>query len=227
MNLSFTGLENQIVINSGKTSTLEIHNRKLFERICRSLMSLDGEQAIEPFSVTADGGKIVSAKNALLVVPTPLELPWGDKGLLGALFQKMAELVHETPETGDSLYEHHHAASRLLEEVALKMESDYAFAVEWDIQKFLKAFGFGVDRDPEDSIFDNCIKLLSLAEDMGFKKTLVFINLKLFLTDSELETLLERIFISNLQVLLVEAVPDFSPREHESKLVVDLDLLEA
>ena len=92
MKLCFTGLERQIEIVSGKATTLEIHERTLFERICRSLVSLKGEEAVEPYCVVGDSGKLASPRNCLFVVDSPLSLPWTDKVFAGALSQKVMAL---------------------------------------------------------------------------------------------------------------------------------------
>ena len=227
MKLCFSGFEHQIEICAGKARTFEINNRKLFERVCRSLVSENSEEAVEPFVFENDEGRIVSYRNASIVIESPMSLPWDNRSLLGALPQKIELLLGEVPQVADDLNEQARSMVSAINGLALQLSSEYGFTIGWDVGKFLKAFGFRVDLDPDDSLFDNCMKFIMLADDMSLEKLLVFINLKLFLTDTELEEFFERVFRTDLHVLLIENVHDANTWYFEEKTSVDQDLLEA
>lgn len=227
MKLYFSGLENSIVVERGSVTTFEIHNAVLFERICRSLMLNDGENPIEPYTVCDDDEEILASRNAMLFIASPLDLPWGNREMGGALLQRMLDAQIEDPDTAsavDTLFQQ--LASRYLT-LALRLQSDYCFSYDWDVQRFLKAFGFGIDSDRSDSTLDNCMRFLSLAYDVSFSKPLVFCGLKQFLSCNEQNQVFTRVFLLNLPVLLVESVEDVLTHPHERKYVVDQHFLES
>lgn len=78
MKMQFSGFENLINIACEKISVLEIDNKVLFTRVCQSLVSQQGEFAIEPYLLWDDAGTAMKAKDAFLMLPDPLNLPWGD-----------------------------------------------------------------------------------------------------------------------------------------------------
>ena len=91
--------------------------------------------------------------------------------------------------------------------LGLRLQSDYAFEVQWEMRKYLKAFDFGVEIDPSDKLLDNLIKFLKFASDAAFGKQLVFVNLKNFLTGEEVEEFYRQAIFSKLHVLLLENAP--------------------
>ena len=70
------------------------------------------------------------------------------------------------------------------------------------------------------------MNFLSFALDAGCRKTIVFVNLKTFLTKNELQTLYDHVFFLKLSLLLLENKKDTMAYGHEHKLTVDLQFLE-
>ena len=62
--------------------------------------------------------------------------------------------------------------------------------------------------------------------DANSRKTIVFVNLKTFLTENELQTLYDHVFFLKLSLLLLENKKDTMAYGHEHKLTVDLQFLE-
>lgn len=227
MKLCFSGLEQTIEISKGTTTVLEVHNRVLFERICRSLIADDGEVAIEPFALFDDEGECVSSRGWCVVLSDPLHFPWKDRAFTNGMLNRMVQLIGENPDLSDELQAISRALEDLLLQTALQLNSDYNFAVEWDVQKHLKAFSFGTDTDPNDSFLDNLIKFLSMAADMHLNKVLVLVNFKLFLSKMEFLQVCETVFSANLPVLMVETIPGEKEVPFEKKYVIDQHFLES
>ena len=226
MRLCFSGLEKSIEVLRGTVTTVEVHNHTLFERMCRSLLAADCTLAVEPFVLCNDEGETITSNRELMVVESPFSLPWNDRALGGKLATRMIELLHENPELSDETLQLARRISTSIAELALQLQSDYCFECDWDVTRYLKAFGFGVESDPDESIFENCIRFISLAHDTYLEKTLVFFNLKLFLSESEVNQLAEHVFMTDLPLLLMENTPDKVMHRYEAKYVIDQHFLE-
>ena len=118
------------------------------------------------------------------------------------------------------------ALSAKLLELGFGMNSDYAFGLEWDLKRYLKFRGFGIDQQESQTLLDSLIDFLSLALDAGCKKVITFVNLKTFLTENETKALFEHVFYSKISVLLLENVRDEIVYDYERKITVDLHFLE-
>lgn len=225
MRICFSGFEEPIELRASVVSVLEINNRVLFARVCESLRSGEGSYAIEPYSLWI-GEEELKPTGCFLYVGDPLNLPWDDRLLAGALASRMEALAAEDEVVRRGLEEAFAALSEKVISLALQLDSDYSFGVDWELKRYLKSFGFGLDVASDEPLIDKLIKFLHLAKDTGLKKPLIFVNLKLFLSESELELLYEQAIFSGLSILLVENVFDSKIWENERKYTIDQDFLE-
>ena len=225
MKLVLTGLENPIEIVPGLVTTLQVENEALFARVARSIVSLQGREAVEPFTLW-EGDDEVKPSSALLVVPDALNLPWDDRSLMGEVLKRVEREFLEDEDLRRAVESMDSSLSEKLLQLGFGMNSDYGFALEWDLKRYLKFRGFGVGLRPDESLLDSLLNFLSLTLDAGCKKVIVFVNLKTFLTKSEVKALFDYVFYSKMKVLLLENKRDEVVYDYERKMIVDLQFLE-
>ena len=225
MKLVFSGLETPIDLAPGYASTLQIANERLFARIVRSLASSAGSLALEPYTLWDDGVELRPSAS-LMVVQNPLQLPWDDRLLMGEIVKRIEREFLEDEDLRRGVEAMDTALSAKLLDLGFGMNSDYGFGLEWELKRYLKFRGFGVDMQDSKSLLDNLLNFLSLALDAGCKQAITFVNLKTFLTQNDLKALFEYIFYSKLTVLLIENKADEVVYDYEQKLVVDLHFIE-
>lgn len=226
MRLVFSGLEASIEVGFGKVSTLQVESEALFARIVRSLACGDPLSALEPYSLWEDGVE-VSPSSSLLFVSDPLSLPWDDRALMGEVLKRIEREFLEDEDFRREVENLDAELSSKLLRMGFGMNSDYGFGLEWSLSRYLKFRNFGVGMRGDDPLLENLLRFLSLALDAGCEKTIVFVNLKTFLTKRELKELFEFVFRSNLRILLLENKQDDSTYEHELKMSIDLHFLES
>lgn len=225
MKICFSGLSESIAVDPASVSVLEVHNRVLFARICASLRSEAGDAAVEPYTLW-DGDDGLKPAGQMLYVGDPLNLPWDDRALAGALMGRVEGLLLEDEIARREVEEASAALFSLMAKLALQLDSNYSFGVDWELKRHLKSFAFGVDVALDEPLLDKLIKFVLLAKDVSLKKAVVFVNLKLFLSENELEQFYEQVFFSNLSVLLIENIPDGACRQSERKYTIDQDFIE-
>ena len=225
MKIVLTGLENPIDIAPGFATTLQVENEALFARIARSLVSLQGREAVEPFTLW-EGDAEAKPSSALLAVPDALNLPWDDRSLMGEVLKRIEREFLEDEDLRRAVEQMDASLAEKLLQLGFSMNSDYGFGLEWDLKRYLKFRGFGVGLQPDESLLDNLLNFLSLALDAGCKKVVAFVNLKTFLTKSEVKALFDHIFYSKMKVLLLENKHDEIVYDYEHKMIVDLQFLE-
>ena len=226
MNLVLSGFSEALTLGNDRVSVLEVHNRRLFARICQSLASeLDGE-AMEPYALWDDEGRR-SSRNYFLFVFNPFELPWSERALMGEVLERVEGMFLAEDDVRQEIEAVGRALSERVASLGLRLQSDYAFEVQWEMRKYLKAFDFGVEVDPFDALLDNLIKFLKFASDAAFEKQLVFVNLKNFLEPDEVQEFYRQAVFLELNVLLLENVPDDAVFEYERKMCIDKDFLQS
>lgn len=224
MKLVIDGLERAVELKEGRAATLQVENPVLFSRLVRSIASQDEDCTFERFSLW-DGEERMKAKDSLLVVTDLLNFPWDHRLLLGAVLKKMEFLEDE--DVRQAVEASHQALSSKLLSIGMGYDSDYGYGAEWDFKRYLKMMAFGIDTHDDDSYIDSIIRFLSLAFDANCKQVIVFVNLKTFLSKSELKGMFDHIFSTRLKVLLLENKCDNTRYENEEKHVVDLQFLES
>lgn len=226
MKLVFSGLETPIDLAPGYASTLQIANETLFARIVRSLASSAGSFALEPYTLWDDGVEL-RPSTSLMVVQNPLQLPWDDRSLMGEVVKRIEREFLEDEDLRRGIEAMDSALSAKLLDLGFGMNSDYGFGLEWELKRYLKFRGFGVDMQDSKPLLDNLLNFLSLALDAGCKQAIAFVNLKTFLTQNDLKALFDYVFYSKLTVLLIENKTDEVVYDYERKLVVDLHFIES
>lgn len=226
MKLVMSGLEHAVEVESGCISTLQVENEALFARIVRSIASLQGREAIEPFTIWENGAEI-KPQSALLFVSDLLHLPWDDRALMGEVLKRIEREFLEDEDLRRAVESMDSSIAAKLLDLGFGMNSDYRFGLEWDFKRYLKFRGFGADPLADESLLDNVLNFLSLALDAGCEKIITFVNLKTFLTKNEVETLSENVFYLKANVLLLENKRDEMVYDNERKLTVDLDFFES
>lgn len=225
MKICFTGLESQISLSEEYISVLQIENKTLFSRICQSLLSCKGVKAIEPYSVWEKDEEIAPTK-AFIVVRDLFALPLGHKNLSGKLYSIFNDELLADEEARSKIQQVNAELNSAISRIGLQLNADYAFELEWNISRYLKAFGFGPHVLEEASLFDNLINFVDLAADMVISEAILFINLRTFLSKNDLEMLNERIIFHGLKVLMLENQHVEIYSEFESKTVVDQHFVE-
>lgn len=225
MRLVFSGLERPIDLEPGFVTTLQVENEALFTRVVQSLLSAEGRFATEPYTIWK-GDAEVKSSTAMLVVESPLSLPWDDRSLLGEVVKRLEREFLEDEDLRRKIEVMDEELSSRLLELGLGMNSDYRFGIEWDLKRYLKFRGFGASILEPQTLLDNLINFLSLALDAGCKKVISFVNLKTFLTENDRKALFEYVFYSKMPVLLLENKLDEVVYDYERKITVDLHFIE-
>lgn len=226
MRLVFAGLDGPLELASGECATLEVENQTLFTRLVLSLRSFEGRFAAEPFTLW-EGDEELKPSDSMLVIDNPLSPPWDERALLGRIIKQMEREFLEDEDMRQAVGGLQEAMNARLMSLGMGMNTDFAFANDWDFKKYLKFVGFGVDYQENRSFLDNLSNFLSLALDAGDQRVLVFVNLKTFLSKNDFESLLEQVFYQKTRVLLLENKHDECSYEHEHKRLVDLHFLES
>ena len=226
MNLVLSGFSEALTLGNDRVSVLEVHNRRLFARICQSLASELDSEALEPYALW-NGEDRRSSRNYFLFVFNPFELPWSERALMGEVLERVEDMFLAEDDVRQEIETAGRALSERVASLGLRLQSDYAFEVQWEMRKYLKAFDFGVEVDPFDALLDNLIKFLKFASDAAFEKQLVFVNLKNFLEPDEVQEFYRQAVFLELNVLLLENVPDDAVFEYERKMCIDKDFLQS
>lgn len=226
MKIVVNGFDLPVVVKAGELSAFRIESATLYARICASLLSGLGEDALEPYSIWTSSGQRVSALSTI-VVANPLNLPWDDKSLSGRLYERMDKFFREDEEARLEIEKAAQALRDKIIRLTFQAEVDYTFALEWSLKQQLKAFSFRVDRPAASGLLETLNTFLDYCADLAPEKLLVFVGLENFLSTKHLQEVKNRVFFHGLHVLTLEKYPSGLCCPTNNDRIVDLQFLES
>lgn len=226
MRIVFDGLDHPVDVAGRGITVLQIKSKRLFARICESMITLQGTNAVESFSVWDNDGCEVRPASALFVIASPFELPWKHKDFMGSMYTKFEKELLVDEELRGELQNLHLMYESSISKLGFQLNADYKFGIEWSMNSYLKAFSYEVDISDTATLLEKIISFVDLGADMNFDKALVFINLKTFLSENDLMKLQEHLVFLGLSVLLLENYDAPYLESCEKKYLVDQDFIE-
>lgn len=225
MILQFLRLGAGIELSKDSVSVMEIQSPGLYARVCQSLLSGEGEQAVEPYCLWDDDGGKANPKKSLLVLNSLPDLPYDSRPLLTKLFGHVARELETSPDVLEEVSANGNRIIAAIEDSLGGLAGEYAFTIDWSIEAFLKAFGFTLAHAEGESFVDSCIKFLGMCIDIGLDMSVVMIGGKSFFELCELQQLYDSSVFLGVSLLFVERYHDENTFNHEQKTIVDQDFL--
>ena len=90
------------------------------------------------------------------------------------------------------------------------------------IQEYLKLLGLKISNN-KGEIIDKIFSLIDAVEYLSVAKLLIFVNLKLYLSDDELNEIYKYAMYKKVNILLIETGEEKEPLENEKILYIDSD----
>lgn len=220
-------LEEPFSICEGAPAVLEVLNPVLFSRCCESLYTLKGDEAQEPYSLWDDEGQELKPSDELLVLVSPLILPWENRELTAGLYRLVQSRLYEDFEIRGDLERLAREVNGAISRFELEVEGSYEFGVEWDVLRYLKAFSYKPAIDDAKTLLEKLIAFFETSADICLNKAFVLIDFKKYFSREEVSRLYESIVFLKRKVLLLESTHDRDYYEWEIKRCVDQHFLES
>lgn len=113
-----------------------------------------------------------------------------------------------------------------LHSVLLEFNGTYSINGEWNLTKFLKSQELKLDDEIYNNTLEKSLSIVDYLSDQSSEVLLVLINLKIWLTESQIKEFYRAIVSKKIRVLLIEVVQSEAVYLYEKKLQVDNDFVE-
>lgn len=226
MMIVFSGLDRPVCVKTKCVTIMQVASQSLFARIVSSLFSEEGELACEPYTLWEDDEREIRATEAFISVANPLDLPWKHKLLTGALHKRIEECLSLDEDLRFKVQQLNAELMSCVACVGFQFNADYEFKVEWRLRHYLKAFDYSLAVPESNTLLDNLILFVDLVADMCANRTLLFVNLKTFLSRKDLSELYSRVLFHGIPTLLIENQKSEVYDDFEQKIVIDQHFVE-
>lgn len=226
MKIVFEKFENTLMIEPGKISILHINDHSLFSRCAYSLVQEYTADVFEPAACFDDDNRELKIAESLFVVGDLLSFDLNDKRIVALAIKKLTSDIVDEGSFQGTLQEINLQMEEVFDGKFVQMSANYAFLNDWDVTKYLRMAGFGVDTDNDVTPFDKICHLLRIASDLFPGKAIALINLCTLLTQNQFDELCMLVASEQLMVLLYETDDRIDFTHLDNRLFVDGDYVE-
>lgn len=218
MNLNIDFLENNIIISNEYISVLEIENKKTFYRIVNLLNKFSLGETIEEIDFYVENEEKNNIKINLFLdyFNWNLDSKKTNNELQKNIIDKLDdEYILELTKIYKKLY---NTLNKMLLEVELPLE----ITQDFDINIFIKNMKITLQQKNE--LLDNLLLIIDITNILKLNDLLIFVNLKQYLSTTELIELYKYSIYNNIKILLIDSQTYGPTLEFEKKLIVDENL---
>lgn len=196
MRVNFSLLEEPIEIE--KATFLTIKDVQTFAHLVKLIYQYDGENELKLFDAQQKGLK----PTELFVVTDILGYDVNSAATLKLIYGDLEAQLNDKPEVKSMIEKLTGTISQLIGYELLEHEMD----LEEDgitVQELFKALGIKIETT-SDTIFEKAMEITQVHRYLSKKKLLIFINACTYLTEDEVQQVVEYISLNNVDVLFLE-----------------------
>ena len=225
MIMKIFSLENDIIFKEEYINVLQIQDKKLFTNVINSLNdNINNIEDTKERIIILDNDIEIKIEKEVLMIIDVFNIDFNQKKIQSALFQKIEKIYQQEYERLSDFQTHFQS----LQINAMDVWEDLPFEFEYKdsigVQEYLKLLGLKIAMGDRDSkIIDIVLMIIDVVEYFGIAKLVVFTNLKLYLSQKELEEVYKYIMYKKVMVLLLETGDEKECVKNEKILFVDSD----
>ena len=203
MIMKIFSLENDIIFKEEYINVLQIQDKKLFANVINSLNdNINGIQNTKERIIILDNDTEIKMEKEALMVIDLFNFDFNQKKIQSDLFQKIEQLN--------------------VLDVFNEFPFEFNYKDSIGIQEYLKLLGLKISNN-KGEIIDKIFSLIDAVEYLSVAKLLIFVNLKLYLSDDELNEIYKYAMYKKVNILLIETGEEKEPIKNEKILFVDSD----
>lgn len=207
MKLVCADWERQILLDSQRITEWIVESPDLFSQIVQQLpQQINGGSA---GFVLSDSEKELDLSKCAEMIINPFAIDFNDKKIQKKLYAELLEISK-----GEELYLTTQEILNSLNNYFLQLESISGYELETDVEvdmlALFKAMGIQV-QDYAADFFETLIQYIKVMADLMKKKLIIFVNIRSYLNDIQIEQVSEIAVYNEIAILFIENIQrDFS-----------------
>lgn len=218
MKLKINGIENEIIFNENCVNVLSITNPKFFYHILEVINNkINGIKSNEIFLLDNEKNEINFGKE-MCFFSDYFNLDYNSKKILNSLYKIIADNIKlrqdfKIEEMSFNLRNY------IIEEIN-ELPFEFVMEDELDVVDILKLYNLKIDSESYFSILEKIENFICIISTLKVAKIIVFVNLKLYLSEDDLLELYKFSLYNNVNILLIER--ECSKKlKYEKLLIID------
>ncbi len=217
MKLVHSDMERQLIWTEQKECEWIIESPILFSSYVRELCTqIDGKEG--KFVLSRSEEILDISKNVDIII-NPLSLNINDKKFLNKIYNELSIAAYE-----EDTYLKTQEILCNLKAYFWELEQKNSFILdmddEVDIQSIFKTLGVHISESEED-FFENLNTYIKVASNLLKRKLIIFINIRSYITNEQLNELLNNVIYNEIRVLFIENIQRSCPNRIKQYIIDD------
>lgn len=223
MIMKIFSLENDITFTEEYINVLQIQDKKLFTNVINSLNDNINniEDTKERIVILDNDTEIKIEKEALMFIDV-FNIDFNQKKIQSALYNKIEKIYKQEFERMSEFQTIFQKLQLNVLDVFNEFPFEFNYKESIGIQEYLKLLGLKISNN-KGKITDTIFSLLDVVEYLSVAKLLIFVNIKLYLGNDEIQEVYKYAMYKKVNILLIETGEEKESLENEKILYIDSD----
>lgn len=210
-----------IIFEENCIQELVIENQKMFRKFIAMLSDAIAGYDTE-LIISRNNNEIISAGKCVELIFSPLYLDFKSKRIGNKLIESLSVTAKEYE---DDFYRLAKEINRFGTDISFQSDYEVAFDEILHLSQLIKLLGFEIDIN-DLNVNERIIEYMHICNGLLGKELFVFVGLKSYFTEEEMEMLLKDMTAEKYNVLLIENVQSKYISKYEKSRIIDSDFCE-
>ena len=223
MIMKIFSLENDIIFKEEYINVLQIQDKKLVTNVINSLNdNINNIEDTKERIIILDNDIEIKIEKEVLMIIDVFNIDFNQKKIQSALYNKIEKIYKQEFERMSEFQIIFQKLQLNVLDVFNEFPFEFNYKESIGIQEYLKLLGLKISNN-KGKIIDTVFSLIDVVEYLSAAKLLVFVNLKLYPSDDELNEIYKYAMYKKVNILLIETGEEKEPLENEKILYIDSD----
>lgn len=222
MKIKVDYIENIIKIIDNSIAIIEVENKKYFYRIIRDLYEIEKSGFSERITFFDDNEKEINMGDKLKIYINYFDLGFDSKKVISELNKYLPNNIQQEDKT--ELQKQYKKIISLYKKILNHIDIPLIVEEDNNFNTILKLFKVNINL--QDNLIDNLFLIIDMENILQSNNLLIFINLKQYLSRSELKELYKYAIYNHVNIILIDSQCYGCTQEYEKKLIIDENLEE-
>ena len=223
MIMKIFSLENDMIFTEEYINVLQIQDKKLFTNVINSLNdNINNIEDTKERIIILDNDTEIKIEKEVLMIIDVFNIDFNQKKIQNALYNKIEKIYKQEFERMSEFQNVFQKLQLNVLDVFNEFPFEFNYKESIGIQEYLKLLGIKISNNKE-KIIDTIFSLIDVVEYLSIAKLLIFVNIKLYLGNDEIQEVYKYAMYKKVNILLIETGEEKEPLENEKILYIDSD----
>ena len=223
MIMKIFSLENDMIFTEEYINVLQIQDKKLFTNVLNNLNdNINNIEDTKERIIILDNDTEIKIEKEVLMIIDVFNIDFNQKKIQNALYNKIEKIYKQEFERMSEFQNVFQKLQLNVLDVFNEFPFEFNYKESIGIQEYLKLLGIKISNNKE-KIIDTIFSLIDVVEYLSIAKLLIFVNIKLYLGNDEIQEVYKYAMYKKVNILLIETGEEKEPLENEKILYIDSD----